>query len=127
MPYSYINMHTQALYWSLIELIKDVHLIHEGKVPNALWTIMCTYSMGYNYLILVRFSSKYTILSDISIATVYIGLFVLLLDYSCIIANSSHADQTFTGGFFLFTIVPFSSTESLTEYLIAPVFWVAIT
>ena len=41
MPYSYISMHTQALYWSCIELIKDVHLIHKGKVPNA----MCTYSI----------------------------------------------------------------------------------
>ena len=32
---------------------------------------------------------------------------------------------TFTGGFF-FTLVPFSSTKSLTEYLIARIFWVTI-
>ena len=33
----------------------------------------------------------------------------------------SHTDHVFAGSFFLFPIVAFSSTESLTEYLIAPV------
>ena len=54
-------------------------------------------------------------------------LFVLLLDSLCIIGNSSHTDQSCTGGFFLFTLMPFSSTESLTEYLITSVVWVTTT
>ena len=83
--------------------------------------ITCTYSIDYNFNLSKVFIKVYS--TDISIATVS----VLLLDSSCIIVNFSHTDQLFTGGFFLFMIVPFSSTESLTEYLIAPVFWVTIT
>ena len=116
-------IHMQALYWSCIELIKDVHLNRDGKVPNTLWTITCTYSIDYNCFNLSKVFIKICN-TDISITTVY--LYYVLPDSSCIFANSSHIDQTFTGSFFLFTVVPFSLTESLTEYLIAPVFWVTI-
>ena len=125
MAYSYItviNMHTQV-HWSCIELITDVHLNHHVKVPNTLWTIMCTHSIKYNCFNLSKvFIKMYN--TNISIVTV---LFVLFLDSLCIIANSSHIDQTCIGGFFLFTIVPFFSTESLTEYSIAPVVWITFT
>ena len=107
-------MHTQALYWSCIELIKDVYLNHGRKAPNALWTIMCTHFINYNCFNLSKVFIK------IRIQCWYIHsscLFVLLLDSSC----------TCTSGFFLYTIVSFSSTESVTEYLIAPVVWVTIT
>ena len=69
-----INMHTQALYWSCIELIKDVHLNREGKVQNALWTITCTHSINYNCFnfskVLIKIYN-----TDISIATVYLYCF----------------------------------------------------
>ena len=124
MTYSYItiiNMHTQALYWSCIELIKDVYLNHDRKVPNILWMIMCTHSINYNYFNLSKvFIKIYN--TDISIVTVYLYCFWVLR-----VAKSSHIDHTCTNGFFLFTIVPFSLRESLTEYFIAPVVWVTIT
>ena len=72
MTYSYItiiNMHTQALYWSCIELIMDIHLNHDRKVSIALWTITCTHSINYNYFNLSKvFIKIYN--TDISVATV---------------------------------------------------------
>ena len=126
MPYGYItitNMHIHKHYIgrSCIELIKDVRLNSEGKVPNALWTITCTYSIDYNCFNLSKFFIKiYS--TDISIVTVYLYCLWILR----VLLPTLHTDQTFTGSFF-FTVVPFSLTESLIEYLIAPVFWVTIT
>ena len=117
--YSYItiiNVHTQALYWSCIELIRDAHLNHDRKVPNALWTITCTHSINYNYFNLSKvFIKIYN--TDIHSDCL---LHILLLNSSCVITYSSHSDHTCTGSFFLFTIVTYSLIESLPEYLIAP-------
>ena len=80
-----INMHMQALYWSCVELmiIKDIHLNHYRKVPNALWTITCTHSLNYNGFNLSKaFIKIYN--TDIHNDCI----FVLLLDSLCIIANS---------------------------------------
>ena len=69
-----INLHTQALYWSYTELIKDVYLKHNRKVPNALWMIMCTHSINYNCFNLSKvFIEIYN--TDISIATAYLYCF----------------------------------------------------
>ena len=77
MTYSYItiiSMHTQALYWSCIELIKDLYLNHNRKVPNALWMIMCTHSIDHNCFNLSKvFIEIYN--TKISIATVYLYCF----------------------------------------------------
>ena len=76
---------------------------------------MCTCSIDYDC-----FNLNKVFIKVYSIIYPWRLLFVLLLNSSCIIANSSHTDQTFTDDLFLFTIVAFSSTESLTEYLITP-------
>ena len=85
---------------------------------------MCTYFINYNCF---NFSKVFIKIcnTDISIATVHDQLYYFWILCVYIIANSSHTDQTCTGSFF--TIVPFSSTESLTEYLIPTVVWVTIT
>ena len=93
--------------------LKDVHLNHDRKVPNALWTITCTHSIK-----LITTASKVFIKiynTDISIDC----LFVLCsLDSSCIVTNPSSVHNC---AFFL------DRLESLTEYLITPVIWVTIT
>ena len=84
--------------------------------------ITCTYFIDYNCFNLSKvFIKIYN--TDISIVTVYLYCFWIL----CVLIPTLHTltTGTFTGGFF-FTIVPFSSTESQTEYLIAPVFWITI-
>ena len=118
----------------------DVHLNHEGKISITLWTITYTYSIDYNCFDLSKvFIKIYS--TDIPIKTVFIctasGFFVHYCQLFTLcypvhyptrdLLRRLGSDQTFTGGFFLFTVVPYSSTESLTEYLIAPVFWVTIT
>ena len=100
-------------YWSCIELIKDAHLNHDRK---DLWTIMCMHSINYNCFNLSKvFIKIYN--TDIHSDCL---LYILLLDSSCVIAYSSHSNQTCTGSFFPFTIVTFSSIESLAESLIVP-------
>ena len=88
MTYSYItiiNLHTQALYWSCIEFIKDIHLSHKGKVPNAHQTITCTYYIDYNCFNLSKvFIKIYN--TDISIATVYLYCFWIL----CVLLPNLH-------------------------------------
>ena len=127
MTYSYItiiNMHIQALYWSCIELIKDVCLNHDRKVPNALWTTMCTHYIYYSCFNLSKvFIKVYN--TDISIATGYLYCFWILP----VLLPTLH---TLTGhipavSFYSHAIVPFSSTESLPEYSISLVVWVTIT
>ena len=89
--------------------------------------ITCTYSIDYNCFNLSEvFIKIYSI--DISIATVYLYCFWILRVLLPTLHTLTRAltTGTFTAGFF-FTIVPFSWTESLTEYLVAPVFWVTIT
>ena len=82
--------------------------------------ITCTYSIDYNCFNLSHvFIKIYS--TDISIATVHLYCFWILR----VLLPTLHTLTTVTGGFF-FTIVPFSWTESLTECLIAPVFWVTI-
>ena len=80
MAYSYItiiNKHTEALYWSCVELIKDVHLNHDRKVSNALCTVKCTHSINYNCFDLDKvFIKIYN--TDISIVTVYLYCFWIL-------------------------------------------------
>ena len=98
-----------------------VHLNREGKMPNALWTITCTYSIDYNCFNLSKvFIKMYS--TDTSIATVYLYCFWIL---RALFPTHHTLTRHLLAGFF--TLLPFSSTESLNEYLIAPVFWVTIT
>ena len=93
-----------------------VRLNCEGKVPNAFWTITCTYFIDYNCF---------------NLSKVFIKIYSTDISYCFWILRAlfptlhTLTTGTFTGGFF-FTIVPFSSTELLTKYLIAPVFWITI-
>ena len=55
MPYSYntiINIHTQALYWSCIKLIKDVDINHNRKPPN--WHPLDNYMCIFHKLQLLQ-------------------------------------------------------------------------
>ena len=98
-----------------------VCLNRKGKIPNTLWTITCTYSIDYNCFNLSKvFIKIYS--TDISIATVYLYCFWIFRALF-----QTHHTLTRHLLVVFFTIVPFSLTESLTEYLIAPVFWVTIT
>ena len=82
MPYSYItiaNMHIHKHYIGAVQnsLRMYVRLNREGKIPNTLWTIMCTYSIDYNCFNLSKIFIKiYS--TDISIATVYLYCFWIL-------------------------------------------------
>ena len=87
MPYfkvvDIINMHTQALYWRCIQLIKDVHLNHGGKITNNLWTIMCTCSIFTTAPILVRHSSKQLFLHNTATSITTIA-YLYHLNSSCL-------------------------------------------
>ena len=125
MPYSYITIANMYVHKHYIGAVQNsfrmhVHLNREGKIPNALWTITCTYSIDYNCFNLSKvFIKIYS--TDISIVTVYLYCFWILRALF-----PTHHTLTRHLLAIFFTIVPFSSTESLTEYLIAPVFWVTI-
>ena len=122
MTYSYITMHTEALYWSCIELIKDVYLNHDRKVPNVLWMIMCTHSINYNYFNLSKvFIRIYN--TDISIVTVYLYCFWVL---HVLLSNLHTLTIHVPTVSFYSQLFPFP-WESLTKYFIAPVVWVTIT
>ena len=84
--------------------------------------ITCTYSIDYNCFNLSKVFIKICS-TDISVVTVYLYCFWIL--HALLPTLHTLTTGTFTGGFF-FTIVPFSWTKSLTEYLIAPLFWVTI-
>ena len=112
MTYSYItiiNMHTQAL--------------HQSQRENAktLWMITCTHSNCFDLSkVIIKIYN-----TDKSIANVYLCCFCILR----VLLPTLHTltRPACTSGFILFTIVPFSLTTLLTEYLIATVVWVTIT
>ena len=91
-------MHIHKHYIGAVQNSFRVHvrLNREGKIPNALWTITCTYSIDYNCfnLSIKTFIEIYS--TDISIVTVYLYCFWILHALFPIL----HTDQTFTGSFF---------------------------
>ena len=77
--YSYItiiNMHTQALYWSCIELIKYVYINHDGKAPKPYWWSRA--HTDSNYFDLSKVIIKISLAIDKSIASVYLYCFWIL-------------------------------------------------
>ena len=72
-------MHIHKHYIGAVQnsLRMHVRLNHEGKIPNALWMIMCAYSIHYNCFNLSKvFIKIYN--TDISIVTVYLYCFWIL-------------------------------------------------